>query len=206
MNTRTPADWKALFESDAFAQQNTYTGPLGVEYTPAGTRLRLWAPTARQVYVNLYRRGDGGVCIGSLPLEKRGQGLWVGLPPRRPARPLLHLYPPRRGTSWEAADPYARAAGVNGKRSMIADFARIDPPGWLHDHRPNIPVSHRSVWEVNVRDFSQDPASGVRPGLAGQISGLCPAGHHPALRRHPPHLPELSQAAGRLLRPAHAHL
>ena len=76
MNTRTPADWKALFESDAFAQQNTYTGPLGVEYTPAGTRLRLWAPTARQVYVNLYRRGDGGVCIGSLPLEKRGQGLW----------------------------------------------------------------------------------------------------------------------------------
>ena len=73
MNTRTPADWKALFESDAFAQQNTYTGPLGVEYTPAGTRLRLWAPTARQVYVNLYRRGDGGVCIGSLPLEKRGQ-------------------------------------------------------------------------------------------------------------------------------------
>ena len=62
MNTRTPADWKALFESDAFAQQNTYTGPLGVEYTPAGTRLRLWAPTARQVYVNLYRRGDGGVC------------------------------------------------------------------------------------------------------------------------------------------------
>ena len=37
MNTRTPADWKALFESDAFAQQNTYTGPLGVEYTPAGS-------------------------------------------------------------------------------------------------------------------------------------------------------------------------
>ena len=53
MNTRTPADWKALLESDAFAQQNTYTGPLVVEYTPAGTRLRLWAPTDRQVYVNL---------------------------------------------------------------------------------------------------------------------------------------------------------
>ena len=60
MNTRTPADWKALFESDAFAQQNTYTGPLGVEYTPAGTRLRLWAPPARQGYVTLYRRGAGG--------------------------------------------------------------------------------------------------------------------------------------------------
>ena len=98
MNTRTPADWKALFESDAFAQQNTYTGPLGVEYTPAG------------------------------------------------------------------------------KRSMIADFARIDPPGWLHDHRPKIPVSHRSVWEVNVRDFSQDPASGVRPAWRGKYLAFAQQG------------------------------
>ena len=176
MNTRTPADWKALFESDAFAQQNTYTGPLGVEYTPAGTRLRLWAPTARQVYVNLYRRGDGGVCIGSLPLEKRGQGLWsVYLPGDQHGH--YYTYTLHAGdTSWEAADPYARAAGVNGKRSMIADFSRIDPPGWLHDHRPNIPVSHRSVWEVNVRDFSQDPASGVRPAWRGKYLAFAQQG------------------------------
>ena len=176
MNTRTPADWKALFESDAFAQQNTYTGPLGVEYTPAGTRLRLWAPTARQVYVNLYRRGGGGVCIGSLPLEKRGQGLWsVYLPGDQHGRYYTYTLH-AGGTSWEAADPYARAAGVNGKRSMIADFARIDPPGWLHDHRPNIPVSHRSVWEVNVRDFSQDPASGVRPAWRGKYLAFAQQG------------------------------
>ena len=176
MNTRTPADWKALFESDAFAQQNTYTGPLGVEYTPAGTRLRLWAPTARQVHVNLYRRGDGGVCIGSLPLEKRGQGLWsVYLPGDQHGRYYTYTLH-AGGTSWEAADPYARAAGVNGKRSMIADFARIDPPGWLHDHRPNIPVSHRSVWEVNVRDFSQDPASGVRPAWRGKYLAFAQQG------------------------------
>ena len=176
MNTRTPADWKALFESDAFAQQNTYTGPLGVEYTPAGTRLRLWAPTARQVYVNLYRRGDGGVCIGSLPLEKRGQGLWsVYLPGDQHGHYYTYTLH-AGGTSWEAADPYARAAGVNGKRSMIADFARIDPPGWLHDHRPNIPASHRSVWEVNVRDFSQDPASGVRPAWRGKYLAFAQQG------------------------------
>ena len=87
MNTRTPADWKALFESDAFAQQNTYTGPLGVEYTPAGTRLRLWAPTARQVYVNLYRRGDGGVCIGSLPAATTPIPSTPGAPAGRPPTP-----------------------------------------------------------------------------------------------------------------------
>ena len=47
MEPRTPAEWKTLFESEAFARQTEYYGPLGVEYTPAGTHLRLWAPTAK---------------------------------------------------------------------------------------------------------------------------------------------------------------
>ena len=53
MEPRTPAEWKTLFESEAFARQTEYYGPLGVEYTPAGTHLRLWAPTAKQAAVNL---------------------------------------------------------------------------------------------------------------------------------------------------------
>ena len=54
---KTPAEWKTLFESSAFARQTNYSGPLGPEYNPSGTRLRLWAPTAQSVSVNLYRRG-----------------------------------------------------------------------------------------------------------------------------------------------------
>ena len=46
---KTPAEWKTLFESSAFARQTNYSGPLGPEYTPSGTRLRLWAPTAQKV-------------------------------------------------------------------------------------------------------------------------------------------------------------
>ena len=75
-------------------------------------------------------------------------------------------------TEWgscTAADPYARAAGVNGERSMILDTARTDPPGWEHDRRPVIPAAKRSVWEINVRDFSQDPASGVRNAWRGKF-------------------------------------
>ena len=169
MHMTSPAQYKALYESAAFASQTTYTGPLGAEYSPAGTHLRLWAPTAQSVSVNLYRRGDGGVCIGSLPLENRGQGVWsVYLPGDQHGR--YYTFTLRaEGASWEAADPYAKAAGVNGKRSMIADFARIDPPGWERDQRPNIPASHRTVWEVGVRDFSQDPASGVHPAWRGKF-------------------------------------
>ena len=165
---KTPAEWKALFESEAFAQQTTYHGPLGPEYTPAGTHLRLWAPTAQQVTVNLYRRGDGGVCIGSLPLERQEQGVWsVYLPGDQ----HCHYYTftvHTDGKILETGDPYAKAAGVNGIRSMIVDFARVDPQGWAQDTRPSIPLSRRSVWEVSVRDFSQDPASGVHPAWRGK--------------------------------------
>ena len=76
MEPRTPAEWKTLFESEAFARQTEYYGPLGVEYTPAGTHLRLWAPTAKQAAVNLYRRGTGGACVGTLPLQQQDKGVW----------------------------------------------------------------------------------------------------------------------------------
>ena len=166
---KTPAQWKAWFESEEFARQTDYQGPLGAAYSPSGTHLRLWAPTAQSVRVDLYRKGDGGACIGSLPLSPWGQGVWG-----------VYLLGDQHGkyynfnvtTEWGSvttADPYARAAGVNGARSMIVDLARTDPPGWEQDKRPVIPVSKRSVWEVSVRDFSQDPASGVRNAWRGKF-------------------------------------
>lgn len=70
---KTPAAWKTLFESSAFARQTNYSGPLGPEYNPSGTRLRLWAPTAQKVSVNLYRRGDGGACMGTCRWNSTGR-------------------------------------------------------------------------------------------------------------------------------------
>ena len=173
---KTPAEWKTLFESSAFARQTNYSGPLGPEYNPSGTRLRLWAPTAQSVSVNLYRRGDGGACMGSLPLEPQGQGLWsVYLPGDQHGRYYTFTVEVE-GTQHETGDPYARTAGVNGLRSMILDAPRIDPPDWSHDHRPAIPASRRTVWEVSVRDFSQDPASGVRTGWRGKFMAFTQKG------------------------------
>ena len=73
MGTMTPAQRRALYESARFARETTYNGPLGPEYTPAGTRLQLWAPTAEQAAVNLYRKGHDSPCIGTLPLQRGPQ-------------------------------------------------------------------------------------------------------------------------------------
>ena len=176
MAAKTPAQWKTLFENVPFHRENYYTGPLGPDYTPGGTCLRLWAPTAEAVTVTLYHKGDGGAVLGTEPLVRGAHGVWsVWLPGEQHG----HYYTfavTVDGVTCETGDPYARAAGVNGVRSMIVDLARTAPSGWERDVRPTIPPAQRAVWEVSVRDFSQDAASGVRPAWRGKYMAFTQQG------------------------------
>lgn len=109
MEPRTPAEWKTLFESEAFARQTEYYGPLGVEYTPAGTHLRLWAPTAKQAAVNLYRRGTGGACVGTLPLQQQDKGVWsIYLPATSTENTTISPLPPRLAPAMQRTPTPAR--------------------------------------------------------------------------------------------------
>jgi len=176
MAAKTPAQWKILFENVPFHRENYYTGPLGPDYTPGGTCLRLWAPTAEAVTVTLYHKGDGGAVLGTKPLARGAQGVWsVWLPGEQHGRYYTFAVTVD-GVTRETGDPYARAAGVNGVRSMIVDLARTAPSGWERDVRPNIPPAQRTVWEVSVRDFSQDAASGVRPAWRGKYMAFTQQG------------------------------
>ena len=176
MAAKTPAQWKTLFENVPFHRENYYTGPLGPDYTPGGTCLRLWAPTAEAVTVTLYHKGDGGAVLGTEPLVRGAHGVWsVWLPGEQHGRYYTFAVTVD-GVTRETGDPYARAAGVNGVRSMIVDLARTAPSGWERDVRPNIPSAQRAVWEVSVRDFSQDAASGVRPAWRGKYMAFTQQG------------------------------
>ena len=176
MAAKTPAQWKTLFENVPFHRENYYTGPLGPDYTPSGTCLRLWAPTAEAVTVTLYHKGDGGAVLGTEPLVRGAHGVWsVWLPGEQHGRYYTFAVTVD-GVTRETGDPYARAAGVNGVRSMIVDLARTAPSGWERDVRPNIPPAQRAVWEVSVRDFSQDAASGVRPAWRGKYMAFTQQG------------------------------
>ena len=176
MAAKTPAQWKTLFENVPFHRENYYTGPLGPDYTPGGTCLRLWAPTAEAVTVTLYHKGDGGAVLGTKPLARGAQGVWsVWLPGEQHGRYYTFAVTVD-GVTRETGDPYARAAGVNGVRSMIVDLARTAPSGWERDVRPTIPPAQRAVWEVSVRDFSQDAASGVRPAWRGKYMAFTQQG------------------------------
>ena len=176
MAAKTPAQWKTLFENVPFHRENYYTGPLGPDYAPGGTCLRLWAPTAEAVTVTLYHKGDGGAVLGTEPLVRGTHGVWsIWLPGEQHGRYYTFAVTVN-GITRESGDPYARAAGVNGVRSMIVDLARTAPSGWERDVRPTIPPAQRAVWEVSVRDFSQDAASGVRPAWRGKYMAFTQQG------------------------------
>jgi len=176
MAAKTPAQWKTLFENVPFHRENYYTGPLGPDYTPGATCLRLWAPTAEAVTVTLYHKGDGGAVLGTEPLVRGAHGVWsIWLPGEQHGRYYTFAVTVD-GITRETGDPYARAAGVNGVRSMIVDLARTAPSGWERDVRPTILPAQRAVWEVSVRDFSQDAASGVRPAWRGKYMAFTQQG------------------------------
>ena len=169
MKHKIPVEWKRRYESEAFARETTYSGPLGAAYTPEATMLRLWTPLAEAVSVNLYPHGNGGGRPEVHPMERDAQGVWsITLPGDQNGR--YYTYTVQiDGKTQETGDPYAKAAGVNGLRSMILDLDAAAPAGWQTDRRPDLPARKRSVWEVGVRDFSQDAASGVRPDWRGKF-------------------------------------
>ena len=168
MGTMTPAQRRALYESARFAREATYNGPLGPEYTPAGTRLQLWAPTAEQAAVNLYRKGHDSPCIGTLPLQRGPQGVWsIWLPGDQHG----HYYTftvTVDGVARETGDPYARAGGLNGLRSMILDLARTSPAGWERDVRP--------AWRGKFLAFTQTGTTlhgdGIHPTCLNYLKRL----------------------------------
>ncbi len=163
---------KQTFDSPAFREKYHCGVPLGAFCGREGTEFRLWAPTARFVTLRLYREGTGECLLERIPLRREEKGLW-----RYATERNLHgvyydyLVTADRKTQ-STADPYARACGLNGGRSMAVDLSRTDPEGWAGDKAPPLPPE-TVIYEIHVKDFSWDPAAGVPPEYRGKFKALC---------------------------------
>ena len=171
---------QALYTSEAFEHTYTYRGnDLGVVYTPEKTTLRVWAPTARAVTVNLYTNGDPAVQpkpVEQIAMAQDMGGTWVAVLPGDRSG-IYYTYLADHGSDTvEACDPYARTTGVNGHRAMILDLAATNPEGWAQDKDPHEgnPITDAVIYELHLRDLSADSASGIHN--AGKYLGLAEAG------------------------------
>ncbi|MGM9588991.1 MAG: type I pullulanase [Faecousia sp.] len=166
------------YASHAFEEKYTYTGTdLGAVWSPDKTSFRLWAPTAKAAWVNLYRTGepDAQDLLEALPLKADRQGTWI----TEKTGNLHGVY-----YTWlvdvdekivEAVDPYARTTGVNGHRGMILDLASTNPEGWETDRDPNPSgnITDAVLYELHIRDLSCDSSAGIR--YKGKFPGLTEA-------------------------------
>ncbi len=166
------------YDSASFAKKYHYAGPdLGASYTPQATCFRVWAPTASLVQVLLYQSGHLKETPRALAMERGKNGTWAlrvagDLQGQYYTYSLLH---PGQPQPLEAMDPYAFAAGANGKRAMILDLRSTDPKGWESDARPAFadPVD-AVIYEVHVRDFTIHKSCGSK--LPGTYVGLAARG------------------------------
>lgn len=164
-----------LYSSNTFEEKYTYSGShLGAVWTEGKTTFRVWAPTAEEVTVNLYRSGnpDSEDLIGQLHMQPDVKGTWVA----ERVGNLMGIYYTYLvmvdGHMCEACDPYARTTGVNGERAMILDLASTNPAGWDTDKNPHAgkPITDAVIYELHVRDLSTHRSSRIRN--KGKFLGL----------------------------------
>jgi pullulanase len=157
-----------------------YRGELGVHIVDGCPVLRLWAPTAKSVWLHLYRkdRKDQSIKIeidpSFLPMkcdkhtgvwEIRGEREWIG---------LYYLYEIKVFVRQEGkvvrnlvTDPYSISLALNSTHSQIIDIhdPALYPPGWeditAHYRSPDYVRKDAVDWviyELHVRDFSANDA------------------------------------------------
>ena len=148
---------------------------LGAIITGSGTSFKVWAPTASQVVLNLFTAGNGVDAYKSVDMVRGEKGVWAHTEECGHGTYYTYTVTTAVGTQ-EAVDPYAKSAGVNGKRGMVVDLSRTNPTGWGNAalSSPISSYSEAIIWEVHVRDFSNKISSSNYKGkyLAFTETGL----------------------------------
>ncbi len=170
-------NYKHILEnSGAKLDKFYFDGELGAIYNRGCTEFRLWAPTATDVKVKFFTTGSDSehganyLGIHQMILNKE-TGVWSYIA----AGDLAGIYytylvtHPDCGQR-ETGDIYAKAAGVNGDRSMVIDLKKTDPEDWDKDERILFErPTDAIIWEVQVRDFSYCESSGVSEKHRGKF-------------------------------------
>lgn len=170
---------------------------LGATYDKEGTLFKLWSPVAIKVNLNLYKDGHTDSFIESFPMEKGENGTW-GVYVNRDLDGIYYTYEvsidnmvemPRDNNDNvrfayskkgsvivnETGDPYAKAVGVNGIRSMVVNLEKTNPYRWNEDTKPEFKdMTDAVIYELHIRDLSMDEESGII--YKGKFLGLTEEG------------------------------
>ncbi len=156
-------------------EKTIYKGKLGSFYSKDKTTFKVWSPLADSVKVCIYTKGtdgeDGSQMLSKTKMElNKKTGVWeLTLSGDYKNKYYTYLVTVNDMTN-EVVDPYAKAVGANGDRGMILNINTTDPKGWSKDKFERVDdATDAIIWEVNVRDFSASPNSGVDEKYRGKF-------------------------------------
>ena len=164
-------EWKR-FCTEAFKKEYHYDRPLGAVCGPEGTRIDLWAPTAEAVFLHFYPKGNDCKATETIAMEQGKKGVWSYTTTQNLDGWYYDFDVTVGGKTRRTADPYAKACGVNGNRSMVIDLGKTNPAGWEADKAPNH-TPETVIYELHIKDFSWDPHGGFAGADRGKFSALC---------------------------------
>lgn len=163
----------SVFSKD-FDKTYYYDGnDLGLTYTKASSKFRLWAPTASEAFVMLAEDWNSP-SSRKVEMQRDMKGTWVAQVDGD-LTGLYYTYLVRIGSQWnEAIDPYAKAVGVNGDMGAILDLSNTHPEHWTCD-KPNFENAVDAIiYELHIRDYTIHKDSGVKH--KGKYLGLAEKG------------------------------
>lgn len=163
---------KRLYQTSEFHRKYHYKKrDLGALCTEEGTSFLLWSPLAKEVRLQLYHDGEQGECFEEIVMQKEAQGVWA-YRTKKDWHGIYYTYKiVHEEETVTAGDPYARACGVNGIRSMVVDLKQTDPDGWEADQRPEA-GSENIIYELHVKEFSWDRSGGFSEEYRGKYKAF----------------------------------
>lgn len=168
---KTAAQWRDCYAAPGFKERFVTETELGAIWGPEETVFRLWSPFGERAVLSLYKEGDGGNAFARYEMEQKKTGVWEVLVHGRLHGVYYDFNLTIEGEERRLADPYARACGINGKRSMVVDLSQTDPKGWKEDKAP-ANGTEQVICELHVKEFSWDPSGGFPEEFRGKYKAF----------------------------------
>ena len=149
---------RSWYDSKEFAQLYHTDEELGTLCTPYFTDFKVWAPTASEVSLHLWQSGTAEASefpLATHRMYRQDRGVWhIRL--HGDYHGIYYTYELRiHSLDRETIDPYAKSAGLNGKRGLVLDPRRLEPEGWQKWSPPALSSPNNAIiWETHIRDFT----------------------------------------------------
>ena len=141
---------------------------LGAIYSKEKTVFSVFSPIAEEISVILYDNGIEGDAIKKVPMSKADNDNSNTCHPDiftvvidGDLNGKYYTYEVKTADGvFESHDPYAKACGVNGHRSMVVDLSTTNPEGFTEEKIPKCDdPMNMVITEVSIADVSSDASA-----------------------------------------------